>query len=240
MAFTCLFLSLFLLIGCNSDDDSSSNEGTIEEEVTEEEAVEIIELSLQSNSGGLSEITSSFCRILVLDYILDQECDQPYEESLQFIYDGPRVTSDYAVNWFYQISCTGEAEVQSVEFLANYEGVYTTPYVNSNDLATASFEISSLDEEASFLVLSGEYNREGTQDLNFDENSRDISSSITSDLTDLVVDKSDYRIESGSGSVQLTAVNDNNTFTFEGSISFNGNGNATIIINGNEYEIDCD
>ena len=67
---------------------------------------------------------------------------------------------------------------------------------------------------------------------------RNINSTMTVILTTLVMSKQDYTIQSGNGTIELTAIASNESYLWNGDIVFNGGNTATITINGTAYDID--
>ncbi len=231
-------LSLTTLLGTTScEKDESIVLESLETEVTEEEAVEIIEASLQAETSGLAETTKTTTEELDSDIEFDLNCDTLIEKSYPFNFESNNVQANFNVNWSYEIACNGAGVPQTAEFSSQTNGSYTTPRINSNDSSTGQFSISGLQPTATAFLMSGSYSREGTQTISFNERNRNITSNLSANLTNLLIDKSDYRIDAGEGAVQLTVINLENTINFQGSIVFNGNGEATLTINGNPYII---
>ena len=229
--------TLMVTTSCNKDEDEAIVIESSESEISEEEAVEIIEASLQAETGGLTETTKSTCEELDTEEDLESSCDVLYENTYPFSYDGPLVQASYTVIRSFEIACNGANVPQTAESTTETTGTYTTTTMSSNDTTASQLSISGLQPGATAYLVSGSYEREGTQTITLNQSSRDLSSTLSANLSNLVIDKSDYRIDSGEGTVELTTVNLNNVVTFEGSIVFNGNGEATLTLNGNTYII---
>lgn len=227
-----LLITTFYLTSCSKD-----NQPIVFNEVTEEDAVELIEASLQKSTGGLNETTKTYSEELATDITLNESCDTAYEESFTYSYNANSIQADYLTNWSYQMTCTDLDVPQSAVFEASSTGNYTTTRIVSEDAMETSARISGLQPSSLTLIFSGSFKREGAQKITTNFNIRNLSSSLRVDFTDLIVDKSTYAIISGTGTASLTGVNQNNSFLFEGSVVFNGNGSATLTINGNSYEI---
>lgn len=228
---TFLALAAFALIGTVA---TSCSKG--KKDVTEEDAVELIEGSLQENSAGLDETVKSYSELIVEELAINGICAQNYDTTYNLDYTGINLQANYTVNWGYNLTCNFGVPVSAV-LTASSDGTYSTNRMKSDDNSTANLTITGLQPTSAALNFSGNLTRNGSQSIVINSNTRDITSTITLTLTNLVVNKTTYEIESGSGTAVLTADNGDDTFTFNGSITFNGGGSATLVINGNTYTI---
>jgi len=228
-----LVITVFSLTSCTNDDDSIASET-----LTEEEAVELVEASLQKNTGGLNETTKTYSEDLTTDITLNEVCGILYEETFPYTYNGNFITANYIIVWSYQMSCNTLNIPETAEFNATSSGVYTTRRIESNDVSQSSLSVSGLQPTSDTYLFNGNFKREGNQQITLNQNTRSVNSTVSLEITNLTVDKENYEIISGNGTVELTgSTNQGNSFSFEGSIIFNGNGSATLTINGNGYEI---
>ncbi|MDP5082237.1 MAG: hypothetical protein NWP87_06225 [Winogradskyella sp.] len=228
-----LSITICYLTSCSKD-----NSPIVFSEVTEEEAAELIETSLQKSTGGLNEITKTYSEELTTDITLNESCDTAYEESFTYSYNTNSIQADYLTNWSYEMTCTDLDVPESVVFEASSAGNYTTTRIVSEDTMQTSASISGLQPSSQTLIFNGSFKREGAQEITINLNTRSLSSSLKVDFTNLIVDKSTYAITSGTGTASLMGINQNNSFSFEGTVVFNGNGSATLTLNGNSYQID--
>ena len=139
--------------------------------------------------------------------------------------------------WSYMMACNGLNVPQMVEFEASSVGSYSTSRINSNDVTNTVIAISGLQPSASSLLFSGFFNREGTQSITTNLNTRSLSSKFNADLVNVLIDKSNYSISSGGGTFVLSGLSENIPFSFYGTIVFNGNGSVSLTVNENNYEI---
>ena len=204
------------------------------QEFTQEDAVEIIEKSFEKDSYGVSEMISKFSEDLVNTYS-SYPCDQ-YDTSYWYTYSSPLVNADYQINWDYTLIC-GLGVPNAAELNASTSGSYSTNRLNSTDNSNASLNVTGLEISASSLHFNGSLSRNGNQTISINSKTRNLSSDINIELTNVSVNKSSYEIESGSGSVVITGNNGNDSFSFSGEIVFHGDGNATLTMNGNTYQI---
>lgn len=227
------FFSLTLIIGSTLFTSCSKEEN---KEITEEDAVELIESSLQENTAGITETVGKYSEELITDYSINSNCSQSYDTTYTFSYSGIVTQADYTVNWGYLMNCNLGIPT-SVALNATSSGTYSTNRMNSNDNTSASLNVTGIEPSSATLFFSGDLTREGTQTITINSNTHEITSTITVTLTNLVVNKTTYQIESGSGTAILSANNGTDPFSFTGDIVFNGGGSATLTLNGNTYTI---
>jgi hypothetical protein len=221
-------LSAFILSMCILSSCSKTKE------FTQEDAADIIEKSIEKDTYGVSEMITKFSENLVNTYS-SYPCDQ-YDTSYSFISSGPLVNADYQINWDYTLIC-GLDVPSAAELNATISGSYSTNRINSNDNSNASLNVTGIEFSASSLNFNGSLSRNGTQTISINSKTRNVTSNINIELTNVSVNKSSFAIESGTGSVVISGNNGDDSFSFSGSIEFNGNGNATLTINGNTYQI---
>ncbi|MEM7102759.1 MAG: hypothetical protein AAF502_06445 [Bacteroidota bacterium] len=204
---------------------------------TDEEAVVLIESSMQKSTGGMEETTAKYSENLVNEIAVNEACDEDHASSYPFSYSNALITADYVFDWAYMLSCNNLNIPTSADFTASSDGNYTTKRLTSNDNSSTAFIVTGLQPSVSSLTMNGVYTRNGTQVLTTNFNTRNISSALMIDLTDLEVAKSDFEIESGTGTILLTVTAEGNVFTFEGEIVFLGDSNAALTLNGVTYDI---
>lgn len=229
-----LIALITLFLSSCSDDNESIEETTI----SEEEAVEIIDDTLDEETGGLNELIQSFVEELLTDILNNDVCGNLYQSSYPFDYSGDLVTADYDVAWNYELLCNAYNVPESVSFNAISTGNYDSVRIDSNDNSDLNVTIAGLSPLDSYLTLNGNYTRDGSQQLTTVLNTRNLTSTLNLDLTNVLIDTTSYQITSGTGDFTLSYTNLNNTYFYTGNMVFNGNGNITIVINGLTYTID--
>ncbi|MCH2046445.1 MAG: hypothetical protein MK212_20185 [Saprospiraceae bacterium] len=218
-----------LLTSCKDDDTLNG--------ITEEEAVEIVGSSMESSTGGMVESIEDYSEELVNDIAQNGICNQTYQDTIPFTYNGVRVQANYTFTWLYTIVCNNLSIPTNVSFDATSSGTYTSNRINSNDNSSLAMDVSGLELLTPELNFAGTYNRRGSQDITFNSNNRSIESDFNITLTDVKVNKTTFKITSGSGSFTLSGTSGSGAFNHAGTIIFNGNSSATLTINGNNYTI---
>ncbi|SEJ83111.1 hypothetical protein SAMN05192553_1239 [Cyclobacterium xiamenense] len=223
------------MFSCSDDDDNSMVET---QAITEEEAVEIVEKSLAEESAGLEETTYEYAKTYGEEISLNVQCNQPVTDSYMYSYNGTLVQASYDFNWDFTITCNALNVPQSATFNSSGSGTYTTPRIESDDSSTFMATVTGLQPTSSVLTYNATFERVGTQQLTTNQTTRTVTSDFDATLVDLVVGKSDYEVDSGTGTFTLTGSTNQGNFSYNGSIVFNGNQTATLTINGNQYTID--
>ncbi|MFK8163948.1 MAG: hypothetical protein AB8H12_15990, partial [Lewinella sp.] len=104
------------------------------------------------------------------------------------------------------------------------------------DESASSLTVNNLTGGAN-LNVSGSFFRTGTQE-SAARQQRSLNSNCEITLENLKINKGTKRIESGQATFLLTGSSSGGrSFSVEGSIIFHGSGAATVIINGNQYEV---
>jgi hypothetical protein len=222
------FFSLIMLFSACQKEESSP--------MTEEEAVEIVEASLQKNTGGLAKTTEDFTEELVTDTV-NNSCGTAHQDNFTFNYDNFNIEADYAVNWSYNITCNAFNIPESAALTVSSTGTYTTLRMNSADNLSASLNITGMEWTAANVVFNGSFGRSGTQQITTNLSNRSLSSDIAITLNNINVSKSSYTIQSGSATVSLSGSDQGVPFSYNGVIVFNGSDDATLTMNGNNYNI---
>jgi uncharacterized protein YpmS len=213
---------------------SCTKEETVE--MTEEEAVEIIETSLQKNSGGMVESIEAYTEKIVTDTV-NTLCAILYQDNFNFDFDSGAVVAAYTVDWSYEFACNNLNLPISAQFDLVAQGTYQSNRMNSADNMSGNLEVTGLALSSTDLVFDGNYSRAGTQDITTNFNSRSLNSTVSIAINSINISKSSYQIVSGSAEVVLTGNDQNNNFSYSGMVVFNGGGSATLTMNGNSYTI---
>lgn len=228
-----LCITIHIFISCSSDDSTNNTEA-----LTEEEAVELIEASLQTRTGGLHQVATMYSENITAAISLNELCNTLQEDTFPYTYEGNLITADRLINLSYNVSCNFFNIPQTAEITATSSGTFTTQRIASNDTSQTSLSVSGLQLLSNTLLFNGNHTREGTSQITINQNTRNINSIFDIEITNLTIDKQTLEIISGNALVTLTGTtNQGNPFSFEGAIVFNDNQTITLIINGNEYEI---
>ena len=205
--------------------------------ITEEDAADMIETALQGNTAGLTATIQDYAENLVTDFSINDICDSLYNSSFNFSYDSLNINTSYTINWSYNMTCNSFNLPQTANLTATKNGSISTRKLNSSNNSTTTIAVTGLELSASNLSFNGSYNRSGSTVLVTNRATRSLASTINLNLANIIVDKRNFEIQSGSTTVTISAVTDSDTFNFSGTVVFNGNNKATLTINGNNYPI---
>ncbi|MFK7773479.1 MAG: hypothetical protein AB8F94_15120 [Saprospiraceae bacterium] len=224
------FLLTFLLIqtSCSVETDLL--------DLSEGEAVEIIEAALQDTAGGLTTNLEDMAEQLVTAITSGEICDSIYTKIIADSTQGVIIQTSYSSMLTYEMTCNNFDIPQTASISSTTESIYNSNRIESNDNGNFSGNASGLQPSISSIDLTGNYNKTGNQELNFSEQ-KSINSTFTADLVTLQINKQNYNIESGNGTFSLTGSTQDAAFSYLGDITFNGGGSATLTINGITYEI---
>lgn len=226
----CVFAIISLFTSCGKNDE-------IIAALSESDAVEIIEANLQKNAGGLLTNLEDVAQQLLVAVTSGELCDTLYSKTIEKTFQGAQIQSSYNSDVSYTMACNNLNIPQTVAFSTLTSTLYNSTRISSDDNGNFVGNATGLQPSSLTMMFDVNYNRTGTQVLRFGEQ-KDITSTLTVNLSALKINKQSYEIESGNGTIVLTGSTAGETFTFNGNIVFNGDNKATLTINGTAYEID--
>jgi hypothetical protein len=150
---------------------------------------------------------------------------------------GAAITYSYSYSSSRVLSCNNDIPQQfAYEFAGKWS--YDAPRISSDDSASAQLTITGLQTDVSQYTFNGAYVRNGSETSKIG-NKLSFSSSITLNVTSLVIDKSTDEILSGSADVTISgATSGGESFSYSGTLTFLGNKQATLVLgSGNTYSI---
>lgn len=228
--FTLLALTLFLA-SCTAEDEMPQDDSV---EMTEEEALEIIESALIEETEGVAKEAQEV-ETAAETYALQSNCGLSGDTTYSYTLDRPNASGTYIVNWTWKLICEGNLP-SILEFDRSIQGQYQTPRMESDDVATSNWSVNHL-LAGDYYLLNGSYSRTGMQETNF-QVTKNFDTELEMSIIDLAVDKDTGEILSGTGTFALTGSSSaGTTVEHNGSIEFLGNQEATVNINGTIYTI---
>ncbi len=224
---------LLILFSCNKDD---KNEVT---NLEADEAAELAGASLSSDKGGsLSQFTDAI--------VLSEEIYEDEKSIKEEIFDttftitnlsGAFFTFEYQFHYEYGIRYN--TQEGAFEFYMNFDtdGYYESPKVYSEDNSEGNIILSGLEAVYDNCSISGSVTRNGSQTTNFREE-KSIKSTITLNYTDILIRKSDLKILSGSGNIEIYGETiKGQKFSFYGTLEYTADETIILTINENVYII---
>ncbi|MCA0366235.1 MAG: hypothetical protein LCH67_19515 [Bacteroidetes bacterium] len=235
--FTFAFVAL---ISCRKAELEDNSLAALNTAVSAEEASTMIQYAISSETAGLSTLVtdlSSLTKIKNTPSYCGKSKDSTVTKSKSSA--SSLHSYSYSMNWSWILNCSTTKVPSSFTNKSSFSGQYKTPKVISSDNGESNMTIAGLDAQSTNYKYTGSYVKNGTQSLSIVQ-AKDVTSTITLNITDIQVSKSTLKIQSGGkASVVIEGKSSTGkTFSYTGTIVFNGNGSATININGSkEYNV---
>jgi hypothetical protein len=222
-----LFFLLAMTVSCKKSNDTNA---TV---MTEEEAAEVIALSVSGNTEALAD---QVVEIATAANTYGSTCAYSKDTTVTRTNSTGLYTWNYLFNWKWNVVCT--AGIPN-SMTANYKmkGTYDTPRMGSNDSSSANLAVTNLLIGAQY-TYNGTYTREGSQ-VSKIRNQNSFSSKVLLNLSNLKVSKATGQIDAGTATASITgSTSAGNSFSYGGNISFTGSKTAVITLNnGNVYPV---
>ncbi|MEQ6120849.1 hypothetical protein [Reichenbachiella sp. MALMAid0571] len=235
-----LFSTCLLYFAACKDDENLTSV------ISNEEAVEIVAASLADESyGATSSMTTS--AVLAKD-VEDTESGGRttscgFSKDSTFVktnIDGALITYDYSFSYSYEVVCTNLNTPSYIGFTIGYEGDYESTRFSSSNTGSATWKLSGLELSESKYVLNGSYTRDGSFQSKV-RNQNATNSNLEFILTDLMINKSTYEIESGTATVNISGeLEGKGSFGFTSTVVYLGNSEASVTISGETYIINLE
>jgi len=223
-ALTTVILTVFILFS------SCKKAEEIIENVSEEEAVEVVSNSISSESGGLTQQIEASTAIV--NSYSDQKngyCGLSFDSTINIVNpSGSIITYQYNFQWDWMINCNGMQVPESIVFSYETNGEYDAPRMSAEDSGSQSFELLGLELSSNYWTYNGSYEREGYCQSKIGQK-RSFSSKITFEAMNVQVDKTTGKIWSGTANITFEAkTSEGKTFSYDGVITFTGGDTATL------------
>ncbi|MFK7969532.1 MAG: hypothetical protein AB8F95_04150 [Bacteroidia bacterium] len=217
---------------------SCIEEPVTNKEMTEEDAVEIVESAIVYSSDGMVsqvEETSEIAEETLTQP--EANCSQSFDSTATKIHaQGSPITFAYDYEWGWELMCNRMIP-QQIDLTYSMDGTYSSARMYSEDEGSFAGVITGLTPIDTHFVYNGIFERIGYQESKV-RNNNAFNSKLIITTTNLKYNKKDEVVDSGSTTFTLTGdVVGGNSFSFSGTIVFNGNRAATITVNGNSYSV---
>lgn len=201
--------------------------------ITEEEATDLIAMSLSSTSNGLNY------RIAVDDSIVEADSISCGETKTftSNISNPSGTTSTYTYNTgaTQTLTCAG---TQTLSTSVNASGIFDAPRVAATDNITGTWTLSGFEGSSSSLIFNGNYKRTGNANSKVIRQAA-YSYELNMTSSNLTYNKASNEITTGTATATLNgSTTFRGTFNYTASIEFLGNDLARVTINGTVYTID--
>ena len=229
-----LLLVVTFTSSCNRDNDDTPDMV----EISEEDAVDVIEGALTMETEGLvSEVENAAETADKYAEKTLSPCGETFDSTFTVSTQNAFLTASYTNTLEWTVFCNNMEIPESLAFGRESQGSYETTRMESFDASSGSMTLDNLILGTEY-VMNGDYSRAGSQTSKV-RNENSLTSTVDITFTNLSVNKGSRRIESGTAELTITGQSSTgHSFTFEGEVIFQGNGAAVIVVNGNSYEID--
>lgn len=213
--------ALLLFTSCKKDNDSNND-------ITEDDAAEVMVQAVAGDSGGLALQTETSARVAGRTPLA---CGQSQDTSFNGQSPaGAPISWSYSIQMSRSLVCDNGVPQQ---FTFNYTGQnsYDAPRMSSNDNNTVNLIITGLQPAATGWVVNQQYVRNGTQQSNI-RNRRSFTSTLTITGSNIVVSKTTEKIVSGTATLQFAGQSSSGrTVQYGATLTFHGNNTATLVFN---------
>jgi len=218
------------LFACSKDDTPD------QQLVTDDEAVEIVETSVSSRSGGFTEASADMAQ--QVPTALLGGCNQQGDTLLAHNGSNLFAAYNYSNNVSWLLTCSNLNVPQQIDFSTNATTSFDAQRWDGSGTATGNLTFSGLASLQTAYVCNGAYQYQGTVTGSVRNQNPTLTTDLDAVLTDLAIRKSDQYITGGTGNFTLTVSNGaGQSQTISGAIVFNGDGTATVTIGGKSYTI---
>lgn len=230
-----LGLLLTMFVSCDREEKNFGDAA----EVTEEEALEMVQTWLMSDVYGM-DIQADDASTLDTDTTAKSiyECGVLNSRSMvrNSIPNAP-VSFSHTFDYLFSLVCE-DNEAKAFAIVFNGNGTYSSPRLESDDTIRYEAVLANIAVPGSPYAYNSSFTREGTQVTRIAGRTKNFDSTLSIESTAITVDKTSRKILSGSSTFSLLGtLSTGEPFSYNGTVSFNGNGAATITINGNSYNV---
>jgi hypothetical protein len=222
------------LTSCQKSEVLSEVASNVASTVSSDDIASVVQYATSSETGGLS---TTLTTVGSFAYSRNNAsyCGKGKDTTATYskTSSGGLYSYSYTQNWSWSLNCSTAKLPSNLSYKSTLTGQYKAPKTTSNDKGDVNFTISGLEVSSPNYKYAGSYTRNGTQSVSVLQ-AKDLTTTINMTITDIQVNKSTLKIQSGGkATFTLDAKNSlGKTVTYTGTILFNGDGTATITLNG--------
>lgn len=223
---------------------SSCKDDVNSDTISSEEATEIVAMSLSEDAMGATAFVSTTVNTsenTEANGMLKAPSSTAYSKDTTVTYTSKSgALISYTLNadfsYSFGVDVANKVTTGTIEF--SYNGNFDAPRLSSTHTGTGNFTLDNF--TTSTCDLNGVFKR--TSDVKTKGlNSKQSNSETTITFTDVIVNKSTGKIESGSATVGLTGtLSSKGNFSYAGTIVFEGNGSATLTFGNASFYINLE
>lgn len=232
--FTSAILML-MVISCDKKEDVNNDS------VSTDDATEIVAMSLSESAMGATSFMGASVDASVNSQsngMLKVKASDTYTKDTTFSYtskSGATISYSLNANYSYTFGFDVDNKISYCTAQFTYNGNFSTPKLTSTHTGTGLFTISNY--STTTCGLDGTFTR-SSETTTIGSVEKQISSQISLVFTNLVLNKTTGRVQSGTATVTVTGTLLNKgSFSYTGTIVFEGNQSAIITIGSTSYSI---
>jgi hypothetical protein len=236
--YTFAFLYLLTILSCKKKEEQTTpSQTTPEITITSEDVADLVAVSISTSSEGLNSNTAEIAA--KISFVNNQlsPCGYNLDTSISRSTPiGSAISFTYNLNYSYQMYCNGFIpDNMLVEMTAN--GDLEQVRLTATSQSTGNLTFTGLTPNFTSYLLNGTYSRTGSATSKVREKNT-FSYSLTLNLSDLSVSKTDYYIDSGSCTLTFAAtISSGKVFNFTGTLTYVDENTANLVIGGTTYSI---
>ena len=227
-------IAILFLSSCNKDDAKTNNET-----ISEEDAVEVVENSLQEDSGGINDQISSSIEMAsdYADLEFNPYCGLTFDTLItQTNPSGMAILYEYSFDWEWEILCNQQQIPEKFNFSYDATGWCDAPRIKSTITGNHSFTLEGLSPGSNNIIYNGTFYCNGSNEMKIGLQSS-FDSNVTIDATNVIISKETWKITGGTANVTFHGeTTGGKVFDYSGTISYNQDGTATLKFE-NEFTI---
>ena len=225
-------LSLTLVISCKKNDTT-----TPETTVTEDDAADVVASAIGTGGYGFTSSANEASQKTNFGSNTPQPClyslDTTYTKASPA---GSLFVYNYSLRYKYQMFCTNGI-LQNMVFDLITSGNIDFPRVSGTTNATGKLTITGLNPSATAYVANGTYVRNGSATSKV-RNKNTFTYQVNLSVSNLSVLKSNYSVQSGTGTVTISATTTSGkVFNFTGALTYVNATTATLVIGTRTFTI---
>ncbi|MHB9141625.1 MAG: hypothetical protein ACYC25_07115 [Paludibacter sp.] len=227
-----------ILSSCKTDEAATSA-------VTNDEAAEMVSMSLSENSMGATAIietsvgtAGSTTASNVPQKVKSESTDYIFSNDTTYTASskpGAIITYSLTATYGYQFTVNLKGQITSASENYTYSGSYDAPRLASTHNGSGTLALTNMN--TSICTVNGTFIRIASTETK-GASPKSSNSETHLNLTDIMVNKSTATIQSGSATLTITgSVPNKGDFSYTGSITFNGDNMATLVIKDTTYTV---
>ena len=232
-AYSILLMSLAL--SCKKEDTTPDE--PFEITITEEDAADLVASAIGTGTYGLTSSTTAAAQKTTFAYNQSVPCLYSLDTTLSKSNPvGSAITYSYNLNYNYQMYCTNGIPTSLICNLSS-SGNLDQLRMSASSTVTGALTFTGFAPSDTLYSVNGDYSRNGSATSKI-RAKNSFTYTLSLDLTNVSVSKTNYSLVSGSSTVTFSATSSTGkVFNFSGTLTYVNATTATLVINGQTFTI---